>query len=197
VLVVSLAIVVGGPLPLLPLQILFLNLVTDVFPALALGVGPGRPSSMRRSPRPASERILMRRHWIEIALYGAIMACVVLAAMSISLFFLAFEEQRAVTVAFCTLATAQLWHVFNMRGNLKRLVNHEIVRNPWIWLALALCFVLIFAAVYVPVLRDVMRLTDPGPMGWLLVFVASLIPLGAAPIVRLIARLGSASTATL
>lgn len=194
VLVVSLAIVAGAPLPLLPLQILFLNLVTDVFPALALGVGQGRPSSMQRKPRPASERILMRAHWIEIGLHGAVMACVVLVAMWFSLSVLGFEEQKAVTVAFCTLAIAQLWHVFNMRGNLKRIVDNEIVRNKWIWLALAICLVLILAAVYTPVLRDVMKLTDPGTTGWLLVVVASLVPLATAPIVRAIAGLYSTKT---
>ena len=188
ILVVGLAIIVGAPLPLLPLQILFLNLVTDVFPALALGVGPGRPSSMQRSPRPASERILMRRHWIEIGLYGSVMACVVLGAMFISSFVLGFEDDRVVTIAFSTLALAQLWHVFNMRGDLNRLIDNEIVRNIWIWLALALCLVLILAALYTPVLRDVMKLSDPSSTGWLLVIVASLIPLAVAPIVRVIAR---------
>ena len=184
VLVVSLAIVVGAPLPLLPLQILFLNLVTDVFPALALGVGPGRTSLMKDQPRPASERILMRRHWIEIGLHGVVMAFTVLAAMAVSLQFLGFEGEQALTVSFCTLAMAQLWHVFNMRGNLAHIINNEITRNIWVWLALALCLVLILAAVYTPVLSTVMKLTDIGAVGWLLVIAGSVVPLAAAPFVR-------------
>jgi len=189
VLVVSLATIAGAPLPLLPLQILFLNLVTDVFPALALGVGPGRTSLMKKKPRPASERILMRRHWIEIGLYGAVMAIVVLAAMATSLFYLEFERERAVTVSFCTLALAQLWHVFNMRGNLKHVVNNEVTRNIWIWLALALCLVLVLVAVYTPVLSDVMELSDPGAAGWLVIIIGSLVPLLVAPVVKYVVSL--------
>ena len=186
VLVVSLAIVAGAPLPLLPLQILFLNLVTDVFPALALGVGPGRASLMARKPRAAGERLLTRRHWVEIGLYGAVMACTVLAAMSIAVITLGFDNPKAMTVAFCTLAFAQLWHVFNMRGNVRHFMVNEITRNPWIWQALILCAALVLAAVYSPVLRDVMRLSDPGVAGWWLIAVASLVPLVAAPLIRLL-----------
>ncbi len=192
VLVVTLATIAGAPLPLLPLQILFLNLVTDVFPALALGVGSGRTSLMARKPRPARERILMRRHWIEIGLYGIVMAVVVLAAMAIAILYLGFDREKAVTVAFCTLALAQLWHVFNMRSNLKRFFNNEITRNIWIWLALALCLVLVLGAVYTPVLHEVMKLSDPGAAGWLVIVVGSLVPLLAAPVVRRIATIDGA-----
>jgi Ca2+-transporting ATPase len=188
VLVVSLATVAGAPLPLLPLQILFLNLVTDVFPALALGVGPGRKSLMNLKPRPSNERILMRRHWVEIGLYGIVMALAVLVAMAISLVYLGFDRQQAVTVSFCTLALAQLWHVFNMRGDLGRIIDNEITRNIWIWLALILCLLLVMAAVYIPVLSDVMQLSDPGVAGWLVIAAGSLVPLAAAPLVRQVAR---------
>ena len=192
VLVVSLATIAGAPLPLLPLQILFLNLVTDVFPALALGVGSGRTSLMKKKPRSASERILMRRHWIEIGLFGVVMAIVVLTAMAVAIFHLGFDREKAVTVAFCTLALAQLWHVFNMRGDLKHFVNNEITRNIWIWLALALCLILVLAAVYTPALQTVMKLSDPGATGWLVIVAGSLVPLIAAPAVRYIARIDGA-----
>ena len=188
VLVVSLATIAGAPLPLLPLQILFLNLVTDVFPALALGVGPGQEASMKRKPRPTSERILTRRHWIETGLHGVVMALVVLSDMAVSLRVLGFGREQAVTVSFCTLALAQMWHVFNMRSDLGHVIKNEITRNIWIWLALALCLMLILTAVYAPVLRTVMQLYDPGLEGWLVITVASLVPLVTAPVVRRIAR---------
>jgi len=188
VLIVSLATITGAPLPLLPLQILFLNLVTDVFPALALSVGPEQPSLMKMAPRPAGEGLLTRRHWLEIAVYGVIMAIVVLAAMAIAFFFFEFDREKAVTVAFCTLALAQLWHVFNMRASQGRPFDNEIVRNVWIWLALGLCLILIFAAVYLPPLSNVLQLTDPGRSGWLLILSLSLVPLFVAPAVRYVAR---------
>lgn len=184
VLVVSLATLAGAPLPLLPLQILFLNLVTDVFPALALGVGPGRKSLMHEDPGTTSERILDRGHWIEIGIYGVILAAVTLCAMAIAVTQLGFATDKAVTVAFCTIALAQLWHVFNMRGNMRRVINNEVTRNPWIWLALAVCLGLVLAAVWMPVLSDVLRLVDPGAEGWRLILISSLVPLAAAPFVR-------------
>ncbi len=183
VLVVTLATISGAPLPLLPLQILFLNLVTDVFPALALGVGRGSRLSMSRSPRPANESILTRAHWMRIGLYGVVMATSVLAAMAISMFYLDFDHHQAVTVAFSTLALAQMWHVFNMRDEVRRVVNNEITRNRWIWAALLICLALVLAAIYVPALGDVLELGDPGAAGWALIIPASLVPLVAAPVV--------------
>ena len=183
VLVVSLATVTGAPLPLLPLQILFLNLVTDVFPALALGVGRGSRLSMARAPRPAKESILTRAHWMRIGLHGGVMAATVLAAMAISIYILDFDNSKAVTIAFCTLALAQMWHVFNMRDEVRKPVDNEVTRNRWIWAALLICLVLVLAAIYVPVLGGLLELTDPGTAGWVLIVVASLVPVFAAPLV--------------
>ena len=184
ILVVSLATIAGAPLPLLPLQILFLNLVTDVFPALALGVGPARRGLMREGPRASDEGILSRRYWIEIGLYGVIMAVVTLGAMFVAVAMLEFDVGHAVTIAFSTLALAQMWHVFNMRGDMRRVFDNEITRNPWIWAALILCLGLVLAAIYLPVLSDVLRLADPGAEGWALILGASLVPLLLAPLVH-------------
>ena len=184
ILVISLATIAGAPLPLLPLQILFLNLVTDVFPALALGVGPARPGLMRGRPRPATESILPRRYWVEIGVYGAIMALTTLGAMAAAIAWLGFDVQHAVTIAFSTLALTQMWHVFNMRGDIGRIFDNEITRNPWIWGALILCLALVLAAIYLPVLSDVLRLSDPGVAGWALILAASLVPLLLAPLVH-------------
>jgi Ca2+-transporting ATPase len=183
ILVVGLATLAGAPLPLLPLQILFLNLVTDVFPALALGVGPGSPGLMRRPPRPADEPILARRHWWRIAVYGVLMSAAVLGAMAAAHYLLALDRTETLTVSFCTLALAQLWHVFNMRerhAGSPRLRN-EVTANPWIWGALALCLALVLAAVYWPVLSHVLRLAHPGAAGWVLILTMSLLPLLAGP----------------
>ena len=184
VLVVSLATIVGAPLPLLPLQILFLNLVTDVFPALALGVGEGSPSLMEGKPRPANEPVLTSSHWLQIGLHGAVISIAVLSAMSIAVFLLQFDNERAVTVSFCTLAFAQLWHVFNMRDNIRQVTGNEITRNIWIWIAILICVVLIFAAIYTPLLSELLALTDPGIEGWFVIAPMSLMPLVFAPLVR-------------
>ena len=186
VLIVGLATIAGAPLPLLPLQILFLNLVTDVFPALALGVGEGSQSLMQNKPRPAGERILTRAHWVKIGLHGLVIAAVVLGAMAVSIYCLDFDSRRAVSVAFCTLAFAQMWHVFNMRGEIRRVFVNEITRNIWVWAALVICLALVLSAIYVPALGSVLALSDPGIAGWLVIVPASLVPLLLAPLASML-----------
>jgi Ca2+-transporting ATPase len=193
VLVVALAWIAGAPLPILPLQILFLNLVTDVFPALAVGVSEGDPSLMERPPREATEPVLTRAHWWRIGGYGALITLAVLGAMTIALIGLDMDTRRAVTVSFLTLALSQLWHVFNMREPEAGWIRNEITRNPWVWGALALCVALLLAAVYLPPLAAVLHVTDPGTTGWTLILAASLFPLAVGQGASAMRRLARAS----
>ena len=162
ILIVGIATIAGAPLPLLPLQILFLNLVTDIFPALALGVGEGSPALMKKRPRPFAEPLLTRSHWIRIVLHGFVIAVSVLVAMAIAITQLDASTERAVTISFCTLTLAQVWHVFNMRDNIRNPFVNEVTRNVWIWLAIVTCVMLLLAAVYLPLLADVLKLSHPG-----------------------------------
>ncbi len=176
VFVVGLASLLGAPLPILPLQILFLNLVTDVFPALALGVGEGTQGVMQQSPRKVDEPILSRKHWLGIGGYGMVITSVVLGALFIGLW-LELSEREAVTLSFLTLALAQLWHVFNMRDKNSGIIDNAIVQNKWVWRAIVLCLILIFGAIFVGPVAEVMQLSPPTGEGWLVVAVMSLIPL--------------------
>jgi len=183
-MVVGVATLANTPLPILPLQILFLNLVTDVFPALALGVGPGEPDLMRRGPRPPQERIITRRHWHQIAAYGALMTVAVLAPFAIALGPLALTLDESVSIAFLTMALAQLWHVFNMRDAEARSWRNDITRNPAVWGAIAICVMLLAAALLSPPLAALLRLQIPSAQGWALVLGFSMLPLLAAEVVR-------------
>jgi Ca2+-transporting ATPase len=176
ILVVSLASFASAPLPLRPLQILFLNLVTDVFPALALGVGEGNPGMMRQPPRDPEEPVINRGHWGSIAGYALMISASVLGAFTLSLSVFEFSTTKAITIAFLTLASAQLWNVFNMRSLDTGLVRNEITTNPFIWGALGLCVGLLLAAVYLPILAELLGTTHPGLSGWGLVIVMSLAP---------------------
>ena len=188
IMIVGLGSLVNVPLPVLPLQILFINLVTDVFPALALGVSEGDPAIMRRPPRDPREPVLTRRHWLAIAGYGPIMTLSVLGALVVALVWFDMTEREAVTVSFLTLAFAQLWHVFNMRDPGSRLFRNDITRNPFIWGALALCSGLLVGAVYVPALAYVLKVVDPGIKGWILVIVMSLVPCIVGQVAKSIRR---------
>jgi Ca2+-transporting ATPase len=164
------------PLPLLPLQILYLNVVTDVFPALALGMGKGEPDVMKRKPRPRSEPVLTRAHWSAVGGWAVLVAACVLGALIVASYLLGFEQKQAVTASFLTLAFGKLWFVFNLRNPGSRLLDNDIVRNPYIAGSIALCAALLIAAVYLPGLSAVLKTQDPGLRGWLLVLGMSLIP---------------------
>ncbi|MDY0045724.1 MAG: HAD-IC family P-type ATPase, partial [Syntrophales bacterium] len=177
IMIVAFAIIVGAPLPLLPLQILYLNMIGDVFPALALGVGKGGPSKMERPPRDPKESVLTRHHWIAIAGYGCIIATVVLVAFRIALVTLDMETDRAVTISFLTLAFARLWHVFNMRDNDSPVIRNDVTRNPFVWGALVLCALLLIAALYLPGISTALSMVNPKAAGWSIIIGMSLIPL--------------------
>ncbi len=192
ILVVFLAAVANLPLPMLPLQILFLNLVTDVFPALALGAGEGEAGAMRRPPRDPKEPVLTRRHWIGIAAHGLLLSAAVLGALLAASFWLDLGEPRSVTISFLTLAFAQLWHVFNIRDADSGVFLNEVTRNPYVWGALALCTSLILLAIHVRPVAAVMQIADPGLIGWTLVIGFSFGSLLVGQAALLVLRAGSA-----
>ncbi len=177
ILIVGIAIMAGAPLPLLPLQILYLNMIGDVFPALALAMGGGDPGRMQEPPRDAREPILTRRHWVAIGAYGALIAAAVLSAFWIARIPLGLSTERAVTVSFLCLSFARLWHVFNMRNPRSGAVVNEITRNAFVWSALALCTVLLLAAIYLPGLSGVLKLATPSSIEWSLIMGFCLVPL--------------------
>jgi Ca2+-transporting ATPase len=178
IMIVTFALLVGAPLPILPLQILYLNMIGDVFPALALGVGKGDASKMEQSPRNAKEPVMTNRHWLIIVGYGLLIALPVLASFWLAHHWLHMDTRYAVTVAFLTLAFARLWHVFNMRDPGSRFFQNDVIRNPFVWGSLALCSVLLVGAVYLPGLSGVLKLVHPGSNGWTLIIGMSLIPWG-------------------
>lgn len=177
VLAVAVAALLNAPLPLRPLQILFLNVLTDVLPALALGVGKGDAHVMDRPPRDPEESVLTRRHWLAIGGWSVTISCCVLGAMFAGLRWLGLGELPAVTVSFLTLGFTKLWFVFNLRSPSAGMLRNEVTQNPWIWGALVLCAALLVSAVYLPELSKVLETQPIGPQGWALVLMVSMVPL--------------------
>lgn len=176
VLVVSLAILAGLPLPLLPLQILFLNLVTDVFPAFALATGEGEGDVLSRPPRPPKEAIVSTAQWLAIGFFGALISAATLISLTVSVVWLGFSTQEATTVSFITIALAQLWHVFNMRSHGSRFWRNSVTENRFVWMAVALCLVLLLAGVNIPLLVGPLGIVSVGAAGWVLAITCSLLP---------------------
>lgn len=176
VLVVAMAIVLGLPMALLPLQILFLNLVTDVFPAFALAAGKGDPKVLERPPRPPAEPLIGVAQWSGIVRHGLTMTAVTLVALVVAVRGLELAPEIATTVSFLTIAFAQLFHVFNMRTAGAQPFDNDITRNPWVWAALGLCIVLLTSAVYIPPVAAALQLVPPTLSMWGLVVGLAMVP---------------------
>lgn len=185
VLVVALAILLGLPLALLPLQILFLNLVTDVFPAFALAANKGDPEILKRRPRPPSELLIGGREWAVIVRHGLTITAVTLAALVVAVRGFDLSAHEATTVSFLTIALAQLFHVFNMRNRNTALFDNDVTRNRWVWAALGLCLVLLLMALYVPPIAAALQLTPPSFAAWQVIIGLALLPIVIARLAEL------------
>ncbi|MBZ9731311.1 HAD-IC family P-type ATPase [Salegentibacter sp. JZCK2] len=175
-------------LPLLPLQLLFLNLLSDVFPALALGVGEGNPGIMKKPPKDPAEPIITRKNWMQVALYGVILTICITGAYLYAHF--VWEESEEITnnVAFFSLAFAQLLHVFNMRDATENLFNNQVTRNKFIWYALAFCAAALVAAYHIPAISEVLSFQELEMRIWGLILITSIIPLIIIQLIKLIRK---------
>ncbi len=143
--------------PLLATQILWMNLLTDLGPALAISAEPYADDLMARRPRRLSERLIDRRMWGGIVLTGAVMAIVTLFAMDLYLPGGLVEGSQSLatarTAGFTVLVLTQLMNAFSARSETQSVVHH-LLTNPWLWAAVTVSFALQIAVVYVPVLND-------------------------------------------
>jgi Ca2+-transporting ATPase len=144
-------------LPLLATQILWINLMTDGAPALALGVDPADEGVMKRPPRPHDEGVITRQMWLGIFFVGLIMAAGTLLILDASLSGGLVEGsgnmRYAQTMAFTTLMMFQLFNVFNSRSD-EQSAFVGLFRNGWIWSAVGLSLLLHIAVIYVPFLQN-------------------------------------------
>ncbi len=176
VLVLLIAGVLGWPLPLLPLQILWLNLVTDTFPALALAFEPAEEGLMRRPPRPPERPILTRSDVEVIGVYGALIAAVTLTAFWVGLQKDPLGGSYPLTVAFLTLALAQIFHLGNARARGPVLAPARITANGYAIAGSVLSVVLLGVAVAYPPLRSVLGITVLPAIDWLWITALASIP---------------------
>jgi Ca2+-transporting ATPase len=146
----------GVALPLLATQILWINLVTDGPPALALGLDPADRSVMDRPPRPQGSGVITRRMWGGIAFVGLIMAAGTLFVLDYALPGGLIEGSGdlpyARTMAFTTLMLFQLFNVLNARSD-EQSAFQGLLTNPWLWGAVLLSLVLQLVVVYAPPLQ--------------------------------------------
>ena len=157
---VGIAALLALPSPLLPLQILFLNLITDIFPALALGLGKGEIDIMNKPPRKSNEPIMTPKLWKATIIYGLCITAAVLGITAYAHFALKLAPNEINNMAFFTLIFAQLINVFNMpKGHLSFFKN-EVTLNPWVWYAIALCIFITGIAYFIPPVAQALSLVS-------------------------------------
>ena len=165
--------------PLLATQILWINLLTDTGPALAMGVDPAPRDVMQDPPRGLTDRIIDREMWIGIMWVGMVMAVVTLAALDLSLPGGLIEGTGGIvegrTMAFTTLVLAQLFNCFNARSD-RTSALRDLFTNPILWGAIGISLLLQVAVVHLPLLNQAFQ-TTPLDLGrWMLcVGLASLV----------------------
>ncbi len=175
ILVVGIAGFLSLALPLQPLQILFLNIVTDVFPALALGMSEGSPLVMKHKPRNPGEPLLNRNKWISIIVYASAITISVLSVFLYCCYFRHFTPQICNNVAFFSLAFAQLIHPLNLSSAKESFFKNEITRNPYLWLAAGLCFFILMTVYFVSPLSSILSIQQLSFEAWILIFIGSAL----------------------
>jgi Ca2+-transporting ATPase len=174
--------------PLLPIHILWVNLVTDGLPALALGVDPVDPGIMNRPPRKPNEPVVTKQRMIEMLYQGAIIAFCSLFAFTWVLLVEKEPIEMARSAAFIVLSCSQLFHAFNCRNRNISLFKIGILTNFKLLAAVLISFTLQICVVYVPFFQGIFRTASLTPIDWILVIVISSLPLWFMEVIKFLKR---------
>ena len=189
-----LAPLIGLPIPLIAVQILWMNLVTDGLPALALGLEPVEPDAMRNPPRPRNESLLAQGLWQHVLWVGVLMAAVVLSMEAIA----RTQHWPWQTMVFTTLALLQLGHSLAVRSERRSTFKLPVGTNPWLFIGVALTLVAQLVIVYFPPFHSVFHTTALNAVELTYVLMASTVVFIAVELEKWIRRVhGARSTDTL
>ena len=173
--------------PLLPVQLLWLNLVTDSLPALALGVEPVEPDVMDRPPRAGREPLFSGPFAFRLAWQGLMVGALTLAAYFLGAFVLTGPgeaAERANTMAFATLTLSQLFHAFDVRSEHGSLLAIGVLSNPAMNRAFLAGLAMQGAVLLLPPLQQVFSVVPMGPAQWLAVLGLSILPVPVCEAVK-------------
>ncbi len=180
ILAVLYASIAGLPVPFAPVHLLFINLLTDSLPAIALGLEPHTESVMNEKPRPMNESILTKDFLSRIGIEG-----LVIGIMTMVAFYIGYQESPllASTLAFGTLCTSRLVHGFNCKSSEPVLFTKRFFNNIYLIGAFGLGLVLITAVMLVPALHSIFQVQTLNLTQLLIMFGLSLANL---PIIQFI-----------
>ena len=187
ILLMLCAALVGWPAPLLAIQILWINLVTDSLPALALGIDPADKTAMSRPPRPSTESVLNRRSGLLILWQGLLIAAA--AAVTFVITYRGVESRLAVaqTATFYALASGQLFFALSCRSRKLTLPQLGILSNIHLLAAIAGGIALQVAIILLPQGRTIFKLSSMDGYTWAVAIAASLVPVTIIELLKLAA----------
>ncbi|TAH62875.1 MAG: calcium-translocating P-type ATPase, PMCA-type [Gottschalkiaceae bacterium] len=186
VVALFISIVLKLPIPLLPIHILWINLITDSLPALALGVDPAEKDIMKRKPRNPKKSIFSDGLGLMLAVEGTIIGILTLAAFNIG-----SNESLTIgrTMAFTTLSLSQLVHTFNTRSIDKSIFKIGFTTNKKLLGAILISLLLMLGIIFIPALREIFKLGFLSPLQWGIVLGLSLIILVAVELIKALTNL--------
>lgn len=186
VIMIFTAIAAGWPLPLLPLQILWMNLVTDVFPAMALAVEPASKDIMRQPPRSARGSFISKPFLILIGWQSLMLAGITLGVYAWALHVYG-PGSHSRTIALFALVSVQLGHTFNCRSR-RRSAFDGVFRTPFIWIAVVIVVLLQLLAAYFAPLATVLGTVRPSATDWIVISSCGLLAIAIVEVAKRIAR---------
>lgn len=186
VLFMFFAALIGWPAPLQPIQLLWINLITDGLPALALAMEPPEPDIMRRPPRPPNQSVITRLGGLKILFHGLLVA-----SSSLVAFWIVYQGRpenlpHAQSTAFCVMAYTQLAYAFACRSQTYTWPQLGFLTNPTLFLAVTISALLQFSVLTIPVARPFLEVTGHPVHEWVLVLAASLFPVTMIEIGKLL-----------
>jgi Ca2+-transporting ATPase len=185
IMVVAVASFSGMPVPLLPLQILFLNMVTDVFPALAIGMSEGdKEGVMTRQPRRSTDPIISKADWISVSVYSLCLTLSMTGVSIYALYVLKIDEDAIHQVTFFSMILAQLLHVFNMPTREVSFFKNQVTHNQYIGYALIICVGTAIGAYAIPFVRTALSLESFNLSLLPLILVAGVVPVGLIQVLK-------------
>ena len=187
ILLVFTSILMNLPVPLLPIQLLWLNLVTDSFPALALGVEKGEPDIMNQPPRNPEEAILDKRMLVGVTFQAIAVATASLSAYILALRMYGLDNiEEARTITFATLIVAELLRAYSSRSQKFTLAKIGVFSNKSMVYATLGAFLLLLAVIYIPFMNGIFYTFPLTVVDWEIVLSFAFIPLAVGELTKVV-----------
>ena len=189
-LVIAVAAIFSLHFQLFPLQILFINLITDVFPALALGVLGGNETIMKEKPKRIEDPIIDTKRWAAIIFYATVLAATSVGSVFVHHYLFHKSEdwnpELCNNIIFYTLIFSQLFHVLNMNKTGINFFKSEVFRNKYIWLAIITSITILLGLSMFETVREVLSITSLAFRDWLIILSSAIVAMLIIQIARVL-----------